>query len=148
MEPEKKPVNDPIRLGRSDLERLLVESPFHRVLGIELEKTDDELDQLTLRLPFSAAIARTPCAAQHHGGVIASLIDIAGDFALVWLLGHGVPTINFRTDFLSPASDTDLIATAQVRRLGRSIAVCDIDVHSEDGKLVALGRGTYATAAG
>jgi len=115
---------------------------------VQLENIDDALDQLTLRLPFSAAIERSPGAGQHHGGVIASLIDIAGDFALFWLLGHGVPTINFRTDFLRPASNTDLLARAVVRRLGRTIAVCDVDVLSEEAKLIAVGRGTYATAAG
>jgi uncharacterized protein (TIGR00369 family) len=59
-----------------------------------------------------------------------------------------VPTINFRTDYLRPAINTDLLAHARVRKIGRTVAVCDIDVVSENGKLLAIGRGTYATAAG
>jgi len=141
-------MSEPARLSPSALEQMLGESPFHSVLGIRVETLDREADQLTLRLPFSPAIERSPGAGQHHGGVIASLIDIAGDFALIWQLGHGVPTINFRTDYLRPANNTDLLATASVRRLGRTVAVCDIEVRSEDGRLLALGRGTYATAAG
>ncbi|MGH8240249.1 MAG: PaaI family thioesterase, partial [Steroidobacteraceae bacterium] len=47
--------------------------------------------------------------------MIASLVDIAGDFALIAVLGHGVPTINFRVDYLRPAVGTDLIERAQVR---------------------------------
>ncbi len=141
-------MREPARLGRTDLEQMLGDSPFHAVLGIQVENIDGEADQLTLRLPFSPTIERSPGAGQHHGGVIASLIDIAGDFALIWQLGHGVPTINFRTDYLRPASNTDLLATASVRRRGRTVAVCDIEVRGQDGKLLALGRGTYATAAG
>ena len=141
-------MNEPTRPGRAELEQMLGESPFHAVLGIRVENLDSHADRLTLRLPFAAALERSPGAGQHHGGVIASLIDIAGDFALIWQLGHGVPTINFRTDYLRPASGTDLLATACVRRLGRTVAVCDIEVCGEDGELLALGRGTYATAAG
>jgi acyl-coenzyme A thioesterase PaaI-like protein len=32
-----------------------------------------------------------------------------------------------------------------VRKLGRSISVADIDVTSDDEKLVAIGRGIYST---
>ncbi|WP_350145115.1 hotdog domain-containing protein [Haliea sp.] len=40
------------------------------------------------------------------------------------------------------------MAHARVRKIGRTVSVCDIDVYSEEGKLLAIGRGTYATAAG
>ena len=63
-------------------------------------------------------------------------------------LGAGVPTINFRTDYLRPAGGDHLTATAGVRQAGRSIAVVDIDVHDENGKLIAVGRGTYSTRVG
>lgn len=130
------------------LQKMLDESPFHRVLGLEMEGLDEATDTLSMRLRYSDTIARAEGTGQHHGGVIASLIDIAGDFALIWQLGHGVPTINFRTDYLRPAINTDLIAKAQVRKIGRTVSVCDIEVLSEEGKLLAIGRGTYATAAG
>lgn len=136
------------RLDIDALNEMVASSPFHRVLNLQVESLDDATDTLIMRLAFSEEIARAAETGQHHGGVIASLIDIAGDFALIWQLGHGVPTINFRTDYLRPAIDTDLLAHARVRRIGRTISVCDVDVYSEQGKLLALGRGTYATAAG
>ena len=80
--------------------------------------------------------------------MIASLIDIAGDFALIAVLGYGVPTINFRVDYLRPAVKTDLHAHARVRRAGRTIGVVDIDVLDDGGRLIALGRGCYGTLAG
>ena len=63
-------------------------------------------------------------------------------------VGSVVPTVNFRTDFLRPAINTDLTATARVRRTGRSIAVVDIDVHDDDKRLIAIGRGTYMSQTG
>jgi len=93
-------------------------------------------------------VERATGSGQYHGGVIASLIDIAGDYALIAVLGHGVPTINFRVDYLRPATNTDLIAQARVRRAGRTIGVVDIDVIDDDGRLIALGRGCYSTQPG
>ncbi len=58
-------------------------------------------------------------------------------------LGGGVPTINFRTDFLRPAISPRLTATARVRRAGRTVGVVDIDVFDDEERLVAVGRGTY-----
>ena len=130
------------------LNAMVASSPFHEVLGLSVESTDADSDTLVMRLRYDERIARAAGTGQHHGGVIATLIDIAGDFALIWQLGHGVPTINFRTDYLRPAINTDLLAHARVRRIGRTVSVCDIDVYSEEGKLLAIGRGTYATAAG
>ncbi|MGH8241057.1 MAG: PaaI family thioesterase, partial [Steroidobacteraceae bacterium] len=75
-------------------------------------------------------------------------VDIAGDFALIAVLGHGVPTINFRVDYLRPAVGTDLIERAQVRRPGRTVGVVDIEVEDGNGRLVAIGRGCYGTRAG
>ena len=64
------------------------------------------------------------------------------------MLGGGVPTINFRTDYLRPAIGASLSATAWVRRAGRTIGVVDIDVHDEEGRLIAVGRGCYSSKIG
>jgi len=135
-------------LSVDDLNAIVQTSPFHQLLGVFVESVDEAADRITLRLPFNDNISRGAGTKQHHGGVIASLIDIAGDYAVACRIGDGVPTINFRTDYIRPAFDTDLIAHATLRRLGRTVAICDIEVVSEAGKLIALGRGTYAPKAG
>lgn len=124
---------------------MLIESPFHRVLGLRLVATDVATETIELEMPFNADVERAPGSGQYHGGVIASLIDIAGDYALLWALGFGVPTINFRTDYLRPAFNTSLRAKATIRRIGRSVGVVDIDVFDKEQRLVAIGRGCYAT---
>ena len=85
---------------------------------------------------------------QFHGGPIASLIDVVGDFAIGMIVGGGVPTINLRVDYLKPALGEALVATARVRRSGRTIAVVDIDVRDRTEALVAVGRGTYSSIKG
>ena len=95
-----------------------------------------------------AQFERALGSGQFHGGPIAALIDTAGCYGLVMVLGHGVPTVNFRTDYLRPAIDTSLRAVAQVRRVGRTVGVVDVDVYDDKERLVAVGRGTFASKAG
>jgi uncharacterized protein (TIGR00369 family) len=135
-------------MTRAALEQMLENSPFQQVLGLALESFDTAAQTLTLRSVYGPQVERTTGTGQYHGGVIASLIDIAGDFALIAVLGHGVPTINFRVDYLRPATRSDVLARAQIRRAGRTIGVVDIDVTDMQGRLVALGRGCYGTQAG
>jgi len=61
---------------------------------------------------------------------------------------RGLPTINFRVDYLRPAVGTALLATARVRRAGKSVGVVDVDVADDAGRVVAIGRCTYSTLAG
>ena len=43
---------------------------------------------------------------QWHGGPMAAIIDTVGDYALIMALRRGLPTINFRVDYLA-AGDQD-----------------------------------------
>ena len=43
---------------------------------------------------------------QWHGGPMAAIIDTVGDYALIMALRRGLPTINFRVDYLRPAIKT------------------------------------------
>jgi len=133
---------------REEIAALLAESPFHQLLGLSLEAFDAAAQSVAIRCTFSARVERAPRTGQFHGGVIASLIDIAGDFALIGMVGRGVPTINFRVDYLRPALNTDLIARATVRKAGKTIGVVDVDVKDGLGRLIAIGRGCYGTQPG
>lgn len=135
-------------LSKEQIEQFILSSPFHEMIGIRFLSADTTTQVLRLGLPFSSNVERSPGSGQFHGGAIASLIDIAGDFALIWTLGVGVPTINFRTDYLCPATGSELVANAKARRIGRSVGVVDIDIVDDVGRVVALGRGCYGTRAG
>ena len=132
----------------AELQSKLDGSPFGRFLGLRVTAADPDTQRIVMVLSMRPELERSPGSGQYHGGVIASLIDIAGDFALILSIGAGVPTINFRVDYLRPAYDTGLAATATVRRAGRTVGVVDIDVHDDAGRLVAIGRGCYGMRTG
>ena len=64
-----------------------------------------------MRMPMRPELERGPGSGQFHGGPIAAFIDTVGDYVLAMLLGGGVPTINFRVDFLRPAVSAALVGT-------------------------------------
>lgn len=132
-------------------ERLRVENdlpPFHALLGPELEWADAVLGEVRLRLPLRKELQRAPDQPNYHGGVISAFADIVGHAAVSARVGHGVPTINLRVDFLRMAVASDLVGKGRVLRAGRTLAVADIEVTDEDGRLIAVGRGTYGTREG
>ncbi len=135
-------------LDVATLQSQLDASPFIASTGMRVIEADHGSESLTLSMPLKPEFERRAGTGQFHGGPIAALIDTAGCFALIMLLGHGVPTVNFRTDYLRPAMNTSLKAVARVRRVGRTVGVVDIDVFADDGRLVAVGRGTFGSQSG
>lgn len=130
------------------LNELLKGSPFHQLFDLRSTRIEREAGEIEIVMRYTPSVERAVGTRQYHGGAIASLIDIAGDYALWAVLGYGVPTINIRIDYLRPASATDLRAVARVRRAGRTVGVVDIEVLDDGGRLVAIGRGTYGTKEG
>jgi uncharacterized protein (TIGR00369 family) len=135
-------------ISLSELQQHLQGSPFHQLFDLSCVRVDHEAGELELRMRYTSSVERSPGTRQYHGGPIASLIDIAGDYVLWAVLGYGVPTINLRIDYLRPASATDLRAVARIRRVGRTVGVVDIDVIDDQGRVIAIGRGSYGTKAG
>jgi uncharacterized protein (TIGR00369 family) len=137
--------------GEMTLERmqaLLDGSPFIHLLKMRAVLIDRAAQKVVIEMPFAPEFERGRGTGQFHGGVIASLIDVAGDFALVIQLGEGVPTINLRVDYLCAAGGNRLTAMAYTRRAGRTIGVVDVDVLDGADRLVAVGRGCYSMAVG
>ncbi len=130
------------------LQRYLDNSPFIAFMRMRAKAVEPEKETVVLELPMRPEFERGKNTRQYHGGVIATFIDVAGDFAVALVVGGPVPTINLRVDYLRPATQTSLTATARVRRAGRTVGVVDIDVHDDNGKLVAVGRGTYSAIPG
>ena len=130
------------------IQELLDRSPFSRFFGMRVAAMDIPAATIVLAMELRPELERREGSGQWHGGALAGLIDTAGDFALVLDLGAPVPTINFRVDYLRPATTPRLIATARVRRTGRVVAVVDIEVADAEGRLVAVGRGCYGAQPG
>lgn len=123
-------------------------SPFIRACRMEIVSADPEQGVVEMRMPLQEMLQRAPGHAQFHGGPVASLIDTAGDFAVAMMVSGTVPTINFRVDYVRPSSGAYLVARATARRVGRTVSVADVDVFDEQGRLTAIGRGTYGSQPG
>jgi uncharacterized protein (TIGR00369 family) len=135
-------------LSGAELQKMLDHSPFIAFLGLTVTEADPARERLTMRCEMRPEFERGRGTGQWHGGPIAAIIDTVGDYALIMALRRGLPTINFRVDYLRPAIKTALITTATVRRSGKSVGVVDVDVFNEQKALLAIGRATYSTLSG
>lgn len=119
--------------------------PFNKFLGIEIAHADE--GKVRLQLPFRPEYIGDSSRPALHGGVISTLIDTAGGFA-VWTrisIDDRVSTIDLRVDYLSPGGPEPLIAEAEVVRVGNRVAVTDVRVYqpSAPGRTVATGKAVY-----
>lgn len=136
------------KLDAAAIQKIFDGSPFIALLGLQVLGLDYEKSEFRARMPLRPELERRAGTRQFHGGPIAGFVDTVGDFAIGMLVGGGVPTMNLRVDYIRPGTGDYLDATAIVRRAGKSVAIIDIDVFSPDGKLVAIGRGTYSSQRG
>ena len=138
----------PQPLSSTQLQAMLDFSPFIAFLGLKVTEADPAKERVTMTCEMKPEFERGRGTGQWHGGPIAAIIDTVGDYALIMTLRRGLPTINFRVDYLRPAIKTRLITTATVRRAGKSVGVVDVDVFNEQKVLLAIGRATYSTLTG
>ncbi|MDX1391035.1 MAG: thioesterase family protein [Rheinheimera sp.] len=130
--------------------------PFNRLLGLKVTRFEEA--SVEVCFAWSEQLIGNPLQNILHGGVIASVLDVAGgimavssalgrlsDVApaeLITRLGK-MSTIDIRTDYLRPGRGEQFIATARVIRAGNKVAVCRMELHNEQGVHIALGTGTY-----
>jgi uncharacterized protein (TIGR00369 family) len=119
---------------------ILMGSPVAKNLGVALDTL--EVDRVVLRLPFSPA--NVTIGNIVHGGVVATLIDIAGAVASFSGAPQGAmgATSALAINYLAPADGTDLVAEARIVQRGRSQTVADVTVRDAAGRLVAKALST------
>ena len=96
---------------------------FMRTLGAALESV--EPGTVTITCGFDEGLTQ-----QHgliHGGVLASLVDVACGYAALSVMppDREVLTVEFKVHFLKPAKTDRLIAVGQVVQAGRTLTVCE-----------------------
>jgi uncharacterized protein (TIGR00369 family) len=126
------------------VQELVTRGPFHRWLGLKVVTVHD--DGIELTATWREEWVVNPDRGYTHGGVLAALVDLAADWAMVKKLGRGVPTIDLRVDYHAAAMPGDLTARGKVVRLGGQFSTAEAHIYDRNGKLVASGRGTYFTA--
>ena len=78
-----------------------------------------------------------------HAGVLATLLDSAGGYAVLSLLPRGsrVLAVEFKINFTRPAVGERMRVVGRVRRLGRRIAVCELEAFMNEKRKWCLARG-------
>lgn len=120
--------------------------PFADLIGLQVE-----------RLETGEARAWVDVGAQHqnphgvvHGAVVFALIDTSMGGAAVSVLEEGQrpATIEVQVRFFRPVLAGRLEATTTVVRPGRRIIHLESKVTDGEGKLVAMGTGSFAVLEG
>jgi uncharacterized protein (TIGR00369 family) len=123
---------------------MLLRAPYHRWLGLSVLALDE--NGIDIRATWREEWVVNAERRYTHGGVLAALVDLAADWALVKRTGRGVPTLDLRVDYHSAAMPGDLIAKGRVIKAGGTISTAEAHVYDLENKLLASGRGTYFTA--
>jgi uncharacterized protein (TIGR00369 family) len=131
-------------LSVGDIQERIDRSLYHQLFQPEVLEIDNEAMTLQLRVTMADLFERQPGTGQWHGGVLSSLVDIAGCYALMLVAGGPMLTLNFSTDFLRIAQSDKLVANARVRRIGRTVGFVDVDVLDDAGATVVSGHACYA----
>jgi uncharacterized protein (TIGR00369 family) len=145
------------KMALSGIATLFAEQmPFNQLLGIRV--THYDFERVELRIGMEGKLVGNPFHSILHGGVTASLLDVAGgmivaascldeleDFSPSYLKERfsRLGTIDLRVDYLRPGRGTEFIATAHIIRSGSKVAVARMELHNEEGTHIAFGTGTY-----
>ncbi len=110
-----------------------------------------EPGKVTIKLPFNEALSQQDGFI--HAGVITTIVDSACGYAAMTLMPDDarVLTIEFKSNFASPAIGDVFIAKGKVVKPGRNIMITSGDVHAykdddddddKEAKLVSLMQAT------
>ena len=129
--------------GARALAKRFEEAPYCRSLGVVVE--DAHEGRARLRLPYKDENSNPGRAL--HGGVAASMIDIAGTVAAASTVDAGEEmesgALALFVDYLAAAIGEDIVAEARVLRRGKEISYVEVDVATTAAKPIAKGLVTH-----
>ncbi len=119
---------------------------FMKTLGVKL--IDVKAGMVVMELEFDKSLCQ-----QHgffHGGVIGTLVDNAGGYAAFSLMAakDSVLSVEYKINLMSPGDGDKLIAIGKVKKSGRRLTICNVDVMVEksgERKICATGLCTMMT---
>jgi len=131
------------KMSFDELAQRLTVAPFHQWMGLKLVAMDE--DEIVIEVPWREEFVVNVDVGYTHEGILATLIDVAPDYAIAAKLGRPVPTIDMRVDYHRAAMPGTLTVKAQALKLGGAFSTGEAQVYDEKGKLLASGRGVYFT---
>jgi uncharacterized protein (TIGR00369 family) len=123
--------------------------PAMRLIGASMTRV--EPGYCEIELPY-----REDLTQQHglfHGGFVSAIADTAGGYAAYTLFPaeDSVLTVEYKINLLAPGAGDKLVACATVKKSGRTLTVCEIEVMAvKQGKqmLCACGLATLIRLSG
>lgn len=99
------------------------------LLGAQLTRVEPGLVEVAL--PFRADLTQQD--GFFHAGALGTIADSAGGYAALTLMpaGYRVLGVEYRLHFLAPGDGERAVATGKVVRAGRTLTVCELEVHVE-----------------
>jgi len=126
------------------VQQLVTRAPYRQWLGLKVIALHE--DGIELTATWREEWVVNPDRRYTHGGVLATLVDLGADWAMVTKTGRGVPTIDLRIDYHAVAMPGDLTIRGKIVRMGSQFSTSEARVFDAEGKLLASGRGSYYTA--
>ena len=129
---------------------------FNQVLGLQIESLVP--DAVRLSFAMRPELVGHYLYGRLHGGVISSVLDAAGGFALMVAIGERhrtetaeqvlhrfakMGTIDLRVDFLRQGLGQRFTATAEVTRLGGRVGSTQMRLVNDEGTLIATAAAAY-----
>lgn len=117
---------------------------FHRApIGLSMGMTMEYLEsgQAKFSMPYNPGFDHALGGV--HGGVLATLIDNAGWFTAAPHFDFWIATVEFSSRLLEPVTREDLYSVGKLIRLGKRLAVAEMEVRTAGEKLIAVGAGTF-----
>lgn len=117
--------------------------PFNQLVGLKISQMKKDWARMTL--PWKPELERS--TGNLHGGVIATMLDLAGAAAVSSNLNpdtRRVPsTLSLLINYLEPGGGEDIFSEARVVRRTRSHAFIDARVYTKSGQTLATGSMIY-----
>ncbi len=120
------------------------EQPFHAFMDLDIEAQPAGQSRITMK---TSNRTLGGVGGSVHGGIVATLIDIACIQAVASLVGPDevmAGTAELNVSYLRPALGDVVVTEGRVLKKGRSLAVVDVDCSDGKGRLFAKGRAQYA----
>lgn len=125
--------------------RAFDQHPLHRTLGMQLAASEPGFARVTME---ASPLTMGGVGGSMHGGLLACLVDVVMLQAIIPSLDpatdQAAGTADLNITYMRPALGKQAIAEARVLRKGRQLAVVEVEITDDAGKLCAKGRTLYA----
>src|SRR5262245_42644362 len=116
-------MSDPASLTLEQIQEIVTRAPFHKWLGLQVIAVQD--DAIEIKAKWREEWVVNVDRRFTHGGILAALIDLGADWAMVRKLGRGVPTIDMRVDYHAVAMPGDLTIKGKAIRMGSQFSCAE-----------------------